>query len=155
MPPSSGVLSTEWKEFLESLNKKGAHYLIIGAVALAVHGCPRMTGDLDILIEASLENAKKVIEALREFGFSDLSLKEEDLLEPGYVIQIGFPPNRIDLHTSAPLPFEELFRERIEIEIEGIKLSLVSREHLIKIKEKVGRVQDLADVRCLKRRKMK
>lgn len=87
----------DFKEFLKSLNDNKVRYLVIGAYALAFHGHPRYTKDLDIWIDKSSENAAHLIKALEQFGFGSLGLKEEDFKTPRQVIQLGYPPNRIDL----------------------------------------------------------
>ena len=90
-------LPKDWKEFLQLLNSRGAEYVVVGAFALAFHSEPRFTGDLDLLIHRTPENAKRIIEALHEFGFGSLGITCEDLLLEGNVIQLGIQPNRIDL----------------------------------------------------------
>ncbi|MEN8216920.1 MAG: hypothetical protein ABFS56_11230 [Pseudomonadota bacterium] len=94
------ILSQDFREFIELLNYNQVRYLVVGGYAVAFHGHPRYTKDIDIWIWVSKNNAKKVLKTLDEFGFSSLGLKEEDFLEPGYVIQLGYPPNRIDILTQ-------------------------------------------------------
>jgi hypothetical protein len=125
--------------------------LIVGGYAVGFHGHPRYTKDLDVWIEASLENAENVLAALLEFGFDSVALTVDDFLESGNFIQLGYPPNRIDIITSCEgLSFEECYPTKDEIEIEGLKINFLDYESLLKNKEAVGRPQDLADVSNLK-----
>lgn len=93
-------LNPDFKEFFESLNRNDVRYLVVGGYAVAFHGYPRYTKDIDVWIEATTDNVQRLIQALRDFGFGALGLQERDFLEPGYTIQLGRPPNRIDLLTS-------------------------------------------------------
>jgi hypothetical protein len=93
------MLNQDFKEFIQSLNDNQVRYLVIGGYAVALHGYPRYTKDIDIWIEMTLENAAKLIQALQQFGFGSLGLTSEDFLAPDQVIQLGYPPNRIDLIT--------------------------------------------------------
>ena len=93
-------LSKDWREFLELLNFRGVDYVIVGAHSLAVHGRPRYTGDLDILVRSTPENARLLIDILNGFGFAQSGFKEQDFLKLGQLIQLGRPPTRIDLLTS-------------------------------------------------------
>ena len=90
----------DWLEWLLSLNANGAEYVIVGGVALAHHGFPRYTGDIDVLIHATPENAARVMQALKDFGLGSLSISQDDLSRKDRVIQLGFPPGRIDVLTS-------------------------------------------------------
>jgi len=126
------------------------HYLLVGGYAVAIHGHPRYTKDLDIWIWVNAENAKKIIKSLHEFGFSSLDLTEEDFLTPGYVIQLGNPPNRIDILTRVTgLIFEKCYDSRIEVDINGLIVNVIDLKNLRKNKELVGRFQDLADLENL------
>jgi hypothetical protein len=94
------MLSKDFKEFIELLNGHKVRYLVVGGYAVAFHGHPRYTKDLDVWIELSSENADKVIKALEDFGFGSMGLKSEDFLESDQIIQLGYPPNRIDILAS-------------------------------------------------------
>lgn len=142
--------SKNWSQFIESLNSSGVEYLVVGAVALAHHGWPRYTGDLDILVRNSLENGKRLESALREFGLGSLDLKAADFVNSYHVIQLGVPPNRIDLLTSITgVTFEEAWAGRIEAELGGTPAKFIGREALIQNKKSTGRPQDLADLEAL------
>jgi len=94
------VLNPDFKEFIESLNGNGVRYLVVGGDAVAFHGHPRYTKDIDIWIEPTPENAAKIVKALDQFGFGSLMLIEADFLVPNQIIQLGYPPNRIDLMST-------------------------------------------------------
>jgi predicted nucleotidyltransferase len=144
------ILNKDFKEFFESLNNNNVRYLVIGGYAVAVHGHPRYTRDIDIWLELSPDNASRVIKAIEEFGFGSLGLKKEDFLEPTQVVQLGYPPIRIDLLTSIKgVVFEECYLSRVELTISGIKLNFIDLDNLKKNKQATGRHQDLADLENL------
>lgn len=144
------MLSKDFKEFIELLNVHSVGYLVVGGYAVALHGYPRYTKDMDVWIELSPENADKLIKALKEFGFGSLGLKTEDFLEENQIIQLGYPPNRVDLLTTLKaVKFEDCYKERVEIEIEGVKINFIDLENLKQNKRATGRLQDLADVENL------
>jgi hypothetical protein len=141
-------LSADWKEFIELLNSRGVEYVIVGAHSLAFHGRPRYTGDLDILLKPSAENAEKVASVLAEFGFVDF--KPSDFTEPDQIIQLGRVPNRIDLLTGITgVPIDEALAGKISAELAGLPVFFLSKELLIQNKRAVGRPQDVADVDAL------
>jgi hypothetical protein len=143
-------LPEDWRAFIESLNSNGVEYVIVGAVALAYHGFPRYTGDLDVLIRTSPQNAKRLESALAAFGFAALGLKAADFGEAYRVIQLGVPPNRIDLLTSITgVPFDEAWADRVEADVEGTPVNFISRQELIRNKRLTGRAQDKADLEAL------
>ncbi len=138
------------REFIELLNSKGVRYLIAGGYAVAFHGHPRMTGDIDIFVEMSPENAGKLEKVLAEFGFGGLGLSEKDFLEPRTIVQLGYPPNRIDVLTSlSGVSFEEAWARRAGVVVDGLPLVFVGRSDLIANKTATGRPKDLADLDAL------
>jgi hypothetical protein len=140
----------DWRQFIESLNSSGVEYLVVGAVALAYHGFPRYTGDLDVLIRNSPDNAKRLEAALAEFGMAGLGLKAADFLGSYRVVQLGVAPNRIDLLTSLTgLTFEEAWVNRIETALEGTRVNFIGRDALIRNKRLTGRTRDKADLEAL------
>jgi predicted nucleotidyltransferase len=144
------VLNQDFKEFLKSLNDNGVRYLIIGGYAVAFHGHPRYTKDIDIWIAMDTANAASIVKALDQFGFASLGLKESDFLTPDQIIQLGYPPNRIDLITTTPgVDFETCYAARIQTEIDGIPVNFIDVENLKRNKKAVGRHQDLADIENL------
>ena len=143
-------LPKDWRAFIESLNSNGVEYLIVGPVALAHHGLPRYTGDLDVLVRNTAENAQRLERMLRDFGFGGLGLKQADFVNSYQVIQLGLPPNRIDLLTSMTgVSFDEAWAEKVEAELEGMKVNILGRQALIRNKKATRRAQDLADLEAL------
>jgi uncharacterized protein YpmS len=144
------MLSKDFREFIELLNEHEVRYLVVGGYAVAFHGHPRYTKDLDVWIELSPVNAGNVILALEDFGFGSLGLKTEDFLESDQIIQLGYPPNRIDILTTLKkVKFEDCYKERVEIEIRGLKINFINLENLKRNKRSTGRPQDLADAENL------
>lgn len=143
-------LSNDLKEFLESLNSRGVDYVIVGAHSLAFHGRPRYTGDLDILVRATSGNASRLVDLLNQFGFTDTAFKESDFTESEQMIQLGRPPNRIDLLTSITgVSSDEAFATKVRAELDGIPVFILGRDALIQNKRAVGRPRDLADLETL------
>ena len=150
--PGNMELNPDFKEFLQSLNENDVRYLVVGGYAVAFHGHPRYTKDIDIWIDLEEQNARKVVKALVDFGFSSLNLTPADFLEPDNVIQLGYPPRRIDLLIGLEgAAFEESYLARLEEEIEGIRVCFIDRENLARLKRAAGRPQDLADLDNLTR----
>jgi len=125
-------------------------YLVVGGYAVALHGHPRYTKALDIWVELSPENAEKILLALEVFGFGALDLKPDDFLEEDQVIQLGFPPNRIDMITALKdVTFKECYKSKLQVIIEDVEINFINLEDLKKNKRATGRPQDLADVENL------
>jgi hypothetical protein len=144
------MLNEDFREFIASLNLNKVRYLVLGGYAIAFHGHPRYTKDLDIWLELSDENASNVLKALEGFGFDGLGISKEDLLAKGMVVQLGHPPNRIDLINSPDgIDFAECYPSRIEVEIDGLTIAVIDLENLKKNKKASGRLQDLADLEKL------
>ena len=144
------MLNKDYKEMLQYLTDEKVKFLLVGAYALAAHGYPRATMDIDIWVMPSPENAQAVIHALRRFGTPLHGLTIEDLLKDDTIFQIGVAPRRIDIMTGASgLQFEEALLHSVEIEIEGIKIHIPSLEDLIRNKRASGRTKDLADAEAL------
>jgi hypothetical protein len=143
-------LPEDWRAFIESLNSNGVEYVVVGAVALAHHGIPRYTGDLDVLVHNSPENASRLESALTEFGLGTLGLKAADFVDSYRVIQLGVAPFRIDILTSLTgVTFDQAWAGRIEILIGGTRLNILGREELVRNKKLTGRAQDRADLEAL------
>lgn len=150
------MFNQDFKEFVASLNARQVRYLIVGGYAVALHGYPRYTKDLDVWIEASSQNASRLIAALKDFGFGTLGLEEKDFTQEDQVVQLGYPPNRIDLITSASgINFSECFENRVSVLIEDVEVNFLDVENLKKNKRASGRLQDLADVERLEAGKPK
>jgi len=143
-------LSNDWREFLESLNSRGIDYVVVGAHSLAFHGRPRYTGDLDILVRATRENAAKLVDLLNQFGFADAGFKESDFTEPDQLIQLGRAPNRIDLLTSITgVTTDQALASKVSADLDGIPVYILAKDALIRNKRAVGRPQDIADLKVL------
>ena len=141
------MLNPDYRDILSIFNEERVEYLVIGAYALAAHGLPRATGDIDLWIKRDERNAGRVWRSLVKFGAPVSDLKESDFSSPGMVYQIGVAPNRIDILTSIDgVEFNDAWRQRVEINIEDVLVFVISRAHLIANKKTVGRPQDLADV---------
>jgi hypothetical protein len=141
------VLNPDFKEFIQSLNANGVRHLVVGGYAVAFHGHPRYTKDIDIWIERSPENAARVIRALGQFGFGSLGVKEGDFLAPDQIVQLGHPPNRIDILSTLPgVDFDACHAARVVADIDSVPVGFIDLENLKRNKKASGRHQDLADV---------
>jgi len=124
---------------------------VVGGYAVALHGHPRYTRDLDVWVEIHPENAANVVRALEQFGFTSLGLQVTDFLIPNQVIQLGYPPNRIDLMGTLPgVDFPSCYVARVQVELDGVLVNFIDLENLKKSKRASGRLQDLADLEGLK-----
>ncbi len=140
----------DFRDMLASLNKRGVEYVIVGAYALAHHGIPRNTGDIDIYLRPSRENAKRMVEVLGEFGFGSLGLTEGDFTEPDQIIQLGRPPVRIDLLTSiSGVSWEEADAGKVAGVYGDVPVAYLGRSQLAANKRAAGRKKDLADLEAL------
>ena len=149
LPP----LSPDFRDLLCELSAARARFLIVGGYAVAVHGRPRSTKEVDLWVEASLENAPRVLQALRAFGAPLHGLTQHDLETPGVGLQIGVPPQRIDVLTQVSgLLFENAWPNRIEVDVaEDLRCPFVGLADLLHNKRTAGRPQDIADVAALER----
>jgi hypothetical protein len=143
-------VNPDFKDLLAAFAAHGVDALVVGAHALAAHGHVRATKDLDVWIRPEPENARRALRALAAFGAPVDDLREEDLVQPGIVFQIGAPPVRIDILTSIDgVAFPEAWRDRLTASVAGLPVAFLSRHHLIANKQASGRLQDLADVERL------
>ena len=146
------MLTSDFKEFAALLNSNQVEYLIVGGYALAAYGHPRYTGDLDFWVGTNPDNADRLLAALGQFGFGALGIRKEDFISPNQVIQLGYPPGRIDLLTSIDgVDFADCYTRRMVVEIDGIALRFIALEDFKANKKSVGRYQDLADLETLAR----
>jgi predicted nucleotidyltransferase len=144
------MLNRDFKEFIKSLNDNGVRYLVVGGYAVALYGYPRYTKDIDIWIDLSPDNSERIIDAISQFGFASLDLNKEDFLEADVIIQLGYPPNRIDILTTLTgVDFEDCYSSRTLVEIDGETISFIDLENLKKNKASTGRSQDNADLENL------
>ena len=143
-------MNRDFAEMLSALSGAGAEFLVVGAHALAAHGVPRATRDLDIWINPTPDNAARVVKALRAFGAALMDLTEEDLTTPGTVFQIGVEPFRIDILTAiSGVTFDEAWKNRLPLDIEGVRVLVLGRQDFIANKRATGRTKDLADIESL------
>ncbi|WP_448635595.1 hypothetical protein [Pedobacter panaciterrae] len=134
------IFEQDFIDFIELLNLHKVDYMIVGAHALAYHGRPRHTGDLDIWIKPSAKNASRMIKVLNDFGFGSLGLTEQDFLKENYVTQLGYPPLRIDiLNAISGVEFDEAYINRVDGEVDNLKVNFINVTEFIKNKEASGR----------------
>ena len=148
-------MNEDFVDLLEALIDSGARFMIVGAHALAVHGVPRATGDLDVWIETSEDNVARVWGALLTFGapIEAVGLSQADLQQLDRVVQIGLPPRRIDLMTEiSGVTFEDAWSDRVLHDVGGLRVPFLGREHLVANKRASGRQKDLADLEELDER---
>ena len=146
-------MNEDFLDLLSALCEAGARFLIVGAYAVSFHAEPRATGDLDIWVAPTAENARKVLAALRRFGAPLHDLTEDDLARPDVVFQIGLPPRRIDVLTSiTAVGFDDAWAGRVEVTYGPVRCPVIGREALIRNKRALGRPKDLLDVDLLGRR---
>lgn len=140
----------DFKELLELFNKHKVEYVIVGGYALAFHGAPRFTGDIDIFVYSHPQNAHHILEALKEFGFGSAELTEEDFSSLNKVIQLGSPPVRVDIITSLTgVSWDEVIKSRVPGSYGEVPVYFISRSDFIKNKRAIGRIKDLADIEAL------
>lgn len=143
-------IQPDFKELLELLNKNDVEFIIVGGYALAFHGVPRTTGDIEIFINSIEENAQKIIKVIEEFGFGGLGLISSDFTKKDQVIQLGFPPVRIDFVTTITGVSWDEARQNSESGFYGeIGVKYIGINELIKNKKATGRNRDLSDLESL------
>ena len=145
-------MNEDYRDILAALVEQDARFLVVGAHALAVHGYPRATVDIDILIESTPDNARRVWQALAAFGapLDDLDVTEDDLKRPNVVAQFGLPPNRIDILTGiSGVSFADAWKNRVEAVVEGVPVAVLGLNELLANKNASGRDKDRADVKGL------
>ncbi|MGH7719568.1 MAG: hypothetical protein ACREON_12095 [Gemmatimonadaceae bacterium] len=141
------MLNPDFRDMLSAFAAAEVEFLSVGAYALAGHGIPRATGDLDLWVRPSAANAERVMRALEAFGAPMDQITGDDLVSPDLIFQIGIEPNRIDILTSIDgVEFDEAWPNRVVIQVDGVEVPLLGREELIRNKRAAGRPQDLADV---------
>lgn len=144
------MLNKDYKDMLHALAGEKAKFLLVGAYAMAVHGYPRATVDMDIWVMPSPENADAVVRAIERFGAPLHDLTKADLLKDDTVFQIGVAPRRIDIITGASgLRFEEVFARSLDVSIEGLPIRVLALDDLIRNKRAIGRTKDIADAEAL------
>ena len=145
-------MNDDFRDMLKALLESGARFLVVGAHALAVHGIPRATGDMDIWIDHDPGNYERVWQAIIRFGVDveSLEVTQEDLARPDVVVQIGLPPRRIDILTDLTgLDFARAWAEQFAQEVSDLEVPFIGRASLIQSKRATGRLKDLADLEAL------
>jgi hypothetical protein len=144
-------LQKDLREFIESLNSHEVEFVVVGAHAVAFHGFPRFTGDIDLLVRPTRDNAERVMAALKAFGFASPGLSATDFIRPDSVVQLGVPPNRIDLLTAITgVGFDEAWAGRSAGALGGLSVNFLGYDSLLKNKQATGRGKDAEDVASLK-----
>jgi hypothetical protein len=143
-------LQTDLREFIILLNSHNVEYVVVGGHAVAFHGHPRFTGDIDFLIRTTPENVSRVLAVLSAFGFGNLGIGEQDLLERGRILQLGQPPNRIDVLTAiSGVDFDSAWERRVQTFMDDQPVAFLGWNELIRNKRAAGRQKDLADLEKL------
>ena len=143
-------IQQDFRDLLELFNKHEVDYIIVGAYALGLHGVPRYTGDLDVFVQPNPTNARNIVRALNDFGFESVGLTEADFEEAGRVIQLGFPPVRVDIVTSITgVSWEQARSGRVQGQFGDVSAHYLGRDDLIANKKALGRKKDLADLEAL------
>lgn len=146
----TSLLPPDFKDFLKLLNSKKVEYMLIGGYAVGYHGYSRATADMDIWIAMRPQNADKMVEVIREFGFAVEELSAELFLKESNIVRMGVPPFRIEvLTTISGVSFDECYRERITDILDDVQVNLISLKHLKVNKKASGRLKDLADLQYL------
>lgn len=143
-------MNPDFSDMLSALSDEGVEYLLIGAYAMAVHGVPRATGDIDVWVRPSPDNADRVLRALARFGAPLGSLGAVDLSGEGTVFQIGVAPNRVDVMTGIDgVSFDGAWSRRETRTIGGLDVHVIGRDDLVRNKRATGRARDLVDAEQL------
>lgn len=139
------------RDFIELCLSRKVEFLLVGGYALAFHGAPRFTEDIDFMVLVSPENASRLSDVLETFGFGNAGITREDFLEPNQVIQLGRAPNRIDLLTGiSGVTWEEAWASGTPVSLDGLQIMAIGKEELVRNKQATGRPQDVADVARLR-----
>ncbi len=145
--------TSDFRELLASFHRHGIEYVIVGGCALAFHGAPHLTGDLDLFVRPTRENAKRILASLAELGFDSLTISADDFTKPGNVIQLGIPPTRIDLITSLTgASWEKADADKVPGRYGQTPVHFISRDDFIANKKATGRRKDAGDLEALDER---
>jgi hypothetical protein len=148
------ALNDDFRDMIAALDAAGAEFVVVGAHALAAHGIPRATGDIDLFVRPDPANAARVLRALDAFGapIAAHRVTAADFEQPGNVYQVGVPPRRIDLMTSIDgVSFDEAWASRVQVTIGDLEFAVIGRDELLRNKRATGRDKDLLDVKALER----
>ena len=143
-------MTKDFEELLACFLRHGVRFVVVGAHAVAHHAKPRYTKDLDLFVDSASGNPERIVAALDEFGFGGIGIAEADFSEPGRILQLGVPPNRIDIMNAIDgVTFEEAWQSRVEGRYGAQAVPFIGRDVLVKNKRASRRPQDLADVETL------
>lgn len=144
------IFNQDFKDFVKLLTENKVEYLIVGGYAVGVHGYPRYTGDLDIWINNSDENAKRILKCVNDFGFSSYNLKLTDFTKDGRIVQLGYPPIRIDIINLVDgVKFSECYKNKKIVKIDDLDVNFIGYDDLIKNKKATSRPRDIDDIQNL------
>lgn len=150
MSPPYPLLNKDFKEFVQFLNANAVEYLVVGGYALMAHGHPRYTGDIDFWVNPTAANIANLLTALKQFGFGSTDLKDEDFFVEQAVIQLGYPPARIDLMVAVSgVEFRSAYESRFEVDLDDTQINVINRADFIRNKQATGRPKDFADLKEL------
>ncbi len=140
----------DFRDLLALFNKNKVEYIIVGAYALGFHGAPRYTGDLDVFVKPEPINARNIVRALHEFGFGSVGLTEADFEQGGRVVQLGFPPVRVDIITSITgVSWDQARSGRVSGQFGDLSVHYIGRDEFIANKRALGRKKDIADLEAI------
>jgi hypothetical protein len=146
------MLNPDFKEMLSCLKDEAVDFIVVGAYALAAHGFPRATGDIDFWVRKSLDNAHRIMRALARFGAPLAKLREEDFTQPEMIVQIGIEPSRIDIITSIDgVEFDEAWENKVSVTIDELEVFILSKADLLRNKLAANRDKDQGDISWLKK----
>ena len=144
------MLNPDFRDMLSCLKEASVEFLIVGAYALAAHGLPRATGDIDILVRRDDVNSRRIMQAIAKFGAPTSDLSEQDFTSPDMVVQFGVEPCRVDLLTRiSGVEFDDAWRNKVKVEVDGLELYVLSKTDLLKNKLAAGRDKDKSDIAWL------
>jgi len=144
------ILNKDFRELLQLLNENGVEYLVVGGYAAILYGNVRATGDIDIWVRATPANGKTIISTLHDFGFGSLDIDETDFSRDDSIVQLGYPPYRIDFLTSIDgVTFDSCYEHRHVVQYENISIPFIHLDDLKTNKKASGRLKDLADLEAL------
>lgn len=150
------LFNNDYRDMIECLQREGVEFMLVGGYAVALHGWPRMTFDIDFWILANPQNAAAVVRALKAFGAPLMDLTEEDFYRPGMVFQIGTEPQRIDILSAVSgVSYEDAVMRALKMEVDGLSLKVISLDDLILNKRASGRPKDIVDALTLEKLKEK
>jgi hypothetical protein len=146
------MLNPDFRDMLSCLNDEEVEFIVVGAYALAAHGLPRATGDIDIWVRNSPFNAQRVLRALARFGAPVSDLSEDDFISPDMVLQLGVEPSRIDLLTGIDgVEFDDAWEKKTQVRIDGLEIYILSKADLLKNKLAADRDKDRSDIAWLEK----